>query len=73
MNWPDARGRFGEFGGCYAPETLMAPVEELAAAYEVARQFLAPDRVLPAMIEAIYAAKFETRNSKLESNSKSEA
>ena len=37
MSWPDARGRFGEFGGCYAPETLMAPVEELAAAYQVAR------------------------------------
>jgi tryptophan synthase beta chain len=35
--WPDARGRFGEFGGCYAPETLMAPIEELAAAYEAAR------------------------------------
>ena len=38
MIWPDAKGRFGEFGGCYAPETLMAPVEELAAAYDVARQ-----------------------------------
>jgi hypothetical protein len=49
------------------------PAGHRAAAYEVARQFLAPDRVLPAMIEAIYAAKFETRNSKLESNSKSEA
>ena len=35
--WPDSRGRYGEFGGCYAPETLMVPVEELAAAYESAR------------------------------------
>ena len=37
MNWPDARGRFGEFGGRFAPETLMAPVEELEAAYREAR------------------------------------
>ena len=34
---PNARGWFGEFGGRYAPETLMAPVEELEAAYRVAR------------------------------------
>ena len=34
---PDARGWFGEFGGRFAPETLMAPVEELEAAYRVAR------------------------------------
>src|SRR5208337_5169470 len=37
MSWPDARGRFGEFGGRFAPETLMAPVEELEAAYHQAR------------------------------------
>jgi tryptophan synthase beta chain len=30
---PDARGYFGEFGGRYVPETLVEPVEELAAAY----------------------------------------
>ncbi len=35
--WPDARGRFGEFGGRYVPETLMHPVEELEKAYEAAR------------------------------------
>ena len=34
--WPDARGRFGEFGGRYVPETLMHPVEELERAYGVA-------------------------------------
>src|SRR5437016_13631286 len=33
-NWPDARGRFGEFGGRFVPETLMHPVEELERAYE---------------------------------------
>ena len=35
---PDARGYFGEFGGRFVPETLMAPVEELAAAYFDARR-----------------------------------
>lgn len=28
---PDARGRFGPFGGCYAPETLMPALARLAA------------------------------------------
>ncbi len=32
--WPDSAGRFGEFGGRYVPETLAAPVEELARAYD---------------------------------------
>jgi len=35
---PDARGYFGEFGGRFVPETLMAPVEALAEAYFAARQ-----------------------------------
>jgi tryptophan synthase beta chain len=35
---PDARGRFGAFGGRYVPETLMAPLEELEKAYETARE-----------------------------------
>src|SRR5437879_5832881 len=35
-SWPDARGRFGEFGGRFVPETLMHPVEELERAYEAA-------------------------------------
>jgi tryptophan synthase beta chain len=34
---PDARGRFGPFGGRYVPETLMAPLEELERAYNEAR------------------------------------
>ncbi len=34
---PDARGRFGPYGGRYVPETLMAPLEELDAAYNEAR------------------------------------
>jgi tryptophan synthase beta chain len=36
--WPDARGRFGEFGGRFVPETLMHPVEQLERAYEEARR-----------------------------------
>jgi tryptophan synthase beta chain len=35
---PDARGYFGEFGGRFVPETLMAPVEELTSAYFAARR-----------------------------------
>jgi len=35
--WPDARGRFGPYGGRYVPETLVAPLEELEQAYTAAR------------------------------------
>jgi tryptophan synthase beta chain len=34
---PDARGRFGAYGGRYVPETLMAPLEELERAYAAAQ------------------------------------
>jgi tryptophan synthase beta chain len=33
---PDASGHFGHFGGMFVPETLMAPLQELAAAYQIA-------------------------------------
>ncbi|MBA3581815.1 MAG: tryptophan synthase subunit beta [Gammaproteobacteria bacterium] len=32
--YPDENGHFGEFGGRFVSETLMAPIEELTAAYE---------------------------------------
>ncbi|HXD38014.1 MAG TPA: tryptophan synthase subunit beta [Rhodanobacter sp.] len=32
--WPDQHGRFGEYGGSYVAETLMAPLAELSEAYE---------------------------------------
>lgn len=35
---PDAQGRFGEFGRRFVPETLMYALEELAQAYESAKQ-----------------------------------
>jgi tryptophan synthase beta chain len=35
---PDARGYFGDFGGRFVPETLMAPIDELRAAYFDARR-----------------------------------
>ena len=35
---PDARGRFGPYGGRYVPETLVAPLEELERAYAQARE-----------------------------------
>jgi len=31
--YPDARGRFGDYGGSYVAETLMAPLAELRDAY----------------------------------------
>jgi tryptophan synthase beta chain len=31
--WPDEHGRFGDFGGQYVAETLMAPLAELTEAY----------------------------------------
>jgi tryptophan synthase beta chain len=43
---PDERGYFGEFGGRFVPETLIAPVDELIAAYERARRD-------PAFVEAL--------------------
>jgi tryptophan synthase beta chain len=36
--YPDASGRFGDFGGVYVAETLMEPLAELTAAYERLRQ-----------------------------------
>ncbi len=43
---PDERGRFGEFGRRYVPETLMYALDQLTAAYEDARQDPAFDRQL---------------------------
>ena len=37
MRDPDPRGYFGDYGGRFVAETLMTPVEELAAAYFEAR------------------------------------
>ena len=35
--WPDAEGRFGDFGGRYVPETLMPLVLDLDTAYRAAK------------------------------------
>ncbi|HMO51101.1 MAG TPA: tryptophan synthase subunit beta [Kiritimatiellia bacterium] len=35
---PDSRGHFGPYGGMYVPETLMAPLQELAEQYGKARR-----------------------------------
>ena len=36
-DWPDASGRFGQFGGQYVPETLMVAVRQLERAYAEAK------------------------------------
>jgi tryptophan synthase beta chain len=35
---PDTRGYYGEYGGRFVPETLVAPIEELERAYRLARE-----------------------------------
>src|SRR5258705_6327422 len=43
---PDPRGYFGAYGGRFVPETLVAPVAELEAAYFAARSDPAFEREL---------------------------
>src|SRR5262245_36776878 len=38
ISQPDSLGHWGQYGGRFVPETLMAPLEELTAAYEAARR-----------------------------------
>lgn len=38
ISWPDSGGHFGDYGGCYVPEILMYPLEELTLAYQKAQQ-----------------------------------
>lgn len=35
---PNGQGRFGDFGGCYVPETLMTALKELGEEYERAKK-----------------------------------
>jgi tryptophan synthase beta chain len=35
--WPNRAGRFGPYGGCYVPDTLMEPLRELQEVYDAAR------------------------------------
>ncbi|MBS0660291.1 MAG: tryptophan synthase subunit beta [Verrucomicrobia bacterium] len=51
LSWPDARGHFGQFGGIFAPETLITPLRDLARAYEEARQDPAFQAELAALLE----------------------
>ncbi len=50
QTWPDARGRFGPYGGRYVPETLMAPLEELERAFATARDDPAFQHELSALL-----------------------
>ncbi len=36
--WPDAEGHFGEYGGRFVAETLIQPLDDLAALYKQVRQ-----------------------------------
>ena len=48
---PDARGYFGAYGGRFVPETLVAPVAELEAAYLAARADPAFRQELAALLD----------------------
>src|ERR1700686_3425567 len=50
QTWPDAKGRFGPYGGRYVPETLVAPIEELEHAYAAARADASFQRELDALL-----------------------
>ena len=39
LDRPDDRGRFGEFGGRFAPETLMPALDELEQVFEQAPDY----------------------------------
>jgi tryptophan synthase beta chain len=45
LKTPDARGRYGAYGGRFIPETLMAAVEELTVAFQAAQEDAAFHRV----------------------------
>src|SRR5881394_3049175 len=47
---PDSLGHWGRYGGRFVPETLMAPLEELTAAYEAARADESFQRELDALL-----------------------
>ncbi|MCY4639284.1 MAG: tryptophan synthase subunit beta [Chloroflexi bacterium] len=47
---PDARGRFGDFGGRYIPETLMPAIAELESAYRRSRTDAAFQRELDGLL-----------------------
>jgi tryptophan synthase beta chain len=51
QTWPDARGRFGPYGGRYVPETLVAPLQELERAYDDARKDVAFQRELDFLLK----------------------
>lgn len=54
--YPDECGHFGDFGGRFVPESLMAALDELAAAYADARQDPAFARLLAAQ-ERTYSGR----------------
>ncbi len=45
--WPDAQGHFGRYGGRFVAETLIGPLDALAAAYDAAR------------LDPVFIAEFE--------------
>ena len=53
---PDARGRFGEYGGRFVPETLIPALDELSAAWSAARKDTKYNEELALLLET-YAGR----------------
>lgn len=49
-SWPDEGGHFGQYGGMFVPETLMAPLQELEQEYRTAKNDPAFQRELDQML-----------------------
>ncbi len=69
VDLPDSHGRFGEFGGAYAPVTLLPAIDELTHAYEDARRDPTFQAELDALLKdyvgrptPLYLAKALTRH-----------
>ncbi len=68
---PDSRGRFGDYGGTYVPETLIAALKELDEAYDAAQRDPAFQDELNALLKdfvgrptALYEAKRLTEHAR---------
>ena len=68
LNLPDERGRFGDFGGKFVPETLMAALSELETAYRQVKNDTAFQNELKQLLQhyagrptALYYAENLTR------------
>lgn len=64
-NFPDAQGRFGEYGGVYLPDELVPAFEEITEAYQTiahSAQFINELRPHPQAVPRDAPPRFTTAN-----------